>query len=158
MPDPYTNSSFLVPYRRVISLLVIARDKIPPIKPGGASLAIAAIGSAGPQSRLSVPSSSAGWDTAQVHMLQVPKDGLVQWCICKGCLTLIFIFKNEEGLCFKKTSSLVLEIASEEKALRKKISQELFVPKYSAGNTPAPLRVWDARMHTTHNKKTSHST
>lgn len=90
--DPYTNRSFLVTYRSVISLLVIAYDKIPPIKPGGASLAIAAIGSPGPQSRLSVPSSCAGWDTAQVHMLMMPKDGLVQWCICKSCLTLIFIF------------------------------------------------------------------
>lgn len=89
LPDPYTNRSFLDTY---ISLLVIACDKIPPIKPGGASLAIAAIGSPGRQSGLSVPSSCAGWDTAQVHMLQMPKDGLVQWCICEGCLTLIFIF------------------------------------------------------------------
>lgn len=74
-------------------------------------------------------------------------------------LTLnFFFFFNEEGLYFKKTSSLDLEIASELKLLHKKIQPELFVPKHSTGNTRAPLRVWDAGTHTTHNKKTNHST
>lgn len=87
LPDPYANSSFLVTY---VSLLVVACDRIPPIKPGGVSLAVAAVGSSGRQSRLSVPSSCARWNTAQVHTLQMPKDRLVQRSLCKGRLTLIF--------------------------------------------------------------------
>lgn len=40
--------------------------------------------------------------------------------------------------------------------LRKKISRELFVPKHSAGNTRAPLCVWDAHMpHTTRKQATA---
>lgn len=59
---------------------------------------------------------------------------------CKGCLTLKYVFKEQEGPCVKKTSSLVL---------RKKLSQELFVPKHSVGNPRAPPFEWGAhRPHT----------
>ena len=87
LPSPYTNRSFLV---TCVSLLVIACDKLPPIKPGGVSPAMAAMGSPVGQSRLPLPSSSAGRNTARVHALQMPKDGLVQWSPCKGSLMLIF--------------------------------------------------------------------
>lgn len=101
---------------------------------------VAVIGSPGCRSTLSTPSSCASLNTALVQSLQMPKGGLVQWSLCKGCLTLnYYFFLEEEGPCIKKTSSLVL---------CKKLSRELFVPKHSAGNTRTPLCVWDA--HSTH--------